>query len=372
MNWSLCLQLESNESLCRLEMEGSGDALVPTRSTLTVDVKYCGLLQIQVTAHLPQTFTASKGRIVSAKPHLRVKISSSTEWSDSSEQSIRAAVETSAFSSIQSALDSSPVGSTLLIPAGSYFENLDVTKPVTLVGKSGSAGQAKLFGRLRLSSHNITLDGLAVFSMDATIPALEVTASSDILIHNCKILQDPLWKYNVHTRNTSAIYVANSLNVHLVNNFVSDYGIGLNLEKCSGCTVQSNLFQACWNNLRVAECENLRLIRNYVKENAAAVLSERNLETFCMKGSVLEEGLSRSGATIRGCSDHHCGDSASLYRTLKKGAGSDVTIITGTCSEQGSSDTANPRGCVRMQGWSVCRCCNNVPWNLIFRGQLSG
>ena len=256
-------------------MDASGDSIIPTLSTLTL-FENCGSIHIQVVADYPDTMTMHKEGFGSRRPHLRVK-SPSSNWIDSLEQFTMTVVDVSTFSSIQIALDSSPVGSRVLLTKGHYFENLNIIKPVTLVG-NGSLGEIKLFGHIQISSHDVTIDGLSIYPLEVSEPVFEIFSSISVFIQNCRIIKDRYSRYNLHLKKVSSIQVVNSSSVHLINNHISDYGIGLNLKNCTSCIIQTNYIKTCWTALKITRCQDMRLVGNHFQENALVLLSDADRE----------------------------------------------------------------------------------------------
>lgn len=336
-------------------MEVSGDSLVPVRSTLTLR-ENCGALMIQVIADAPQTLTRSRAQIGSLNARLRVRTAPSRPWIIST--ATTNVTRMSALSSIQTTLDRSPAGSVVLIPAGHYFESLNVTKPVTLIGTAtGQTGRAKLFGGIRIVSPNVTLDGLSLYPSDLSVPAIEIMAATSILIHNCTVGQDRYKKDTVLMRSASGIRVSNSSHVKLINDIVRDTGVGISLHNCSGCSVQSNLLQSCWHALAFEDCEGLNVIGNYFRENVAAMSSLVEYEAqgrgFSMEGNVFENNIDSTTSRRRlagsvgggGVSSHQHRDSSGQVGKASK------VIVTGTCSgERVDDSTRSLDGCAYIQG----------------------
>lgn len=332
-------------------MEGYGDRLIPTTSSLSLNSEGCETLQLQVVALLPSlpfSKTLSATRLRSLLPRLRVKTPSATRWTYSSAAPRREIV---VEGSIQRALEQSPEADMISVPGGVYSEDLLITRPVTLV----STGQAKLFGRVTISASNVTLVGLGVYSVDPTQPGLYVTKSSHVLILDCRILRDTVTSHALLSVGVSAVSVTDSSHVSVVNSLVCDAGgCGVSLRHCSGCTVQTSVLERCGVGLRVAQCgRDLRVTGNQFRENGVAILLEESggLETTCLRGNMFEDNLylmSHGNGTaavgsldpetlvpkslVPECMTARCGeDFASL--DVSNGRTVDV-IVTGTCSEE--------------------------------------
>lgn len=244
-------------------MESSGDALVPMKSAVSFK-ESCGTLQIQIIGRLPGMISQQNKIFGSFRPYLQVR----TQQLGLIVPSELIGVEDfSMFSSIQDILDASPARSTILIPEGRYIETLLITKPVRLIG----SGKSVLFGSIQILSHDVTLDVLSIYSLNALKPTLEITFSSNVVIHNCRIEQGEYSNSNLLVRKTQAVRVANSSSVSFINNQVVDFGIGIEVWNSSKCVLQSNRIQSCWTALRISGLEDLRVVGNYMRENMVLV-----------------------------------------------------------------------------------------------------
>lgn len=380
-------QLVSGESICSLRMEGSGDALVPTNQTLVVQGP-CEGVEISVTVRPPSsslshsttptttgtgTTGSKKGGAASTSlvPQTRLRTSASGGkwvWPASMQTRRRTVVG----DSIQRALDDSPDGATLLVPAGQYHENLNLTKPVTLVAASSvsrapGSSSVVLFGRISISStHDVIVDGISVYPVgppSTTAAALEITSSSDVFVQNCRIAQDQLQWFTLRARNSSAILVRDSSRVHFTNMVISGHGgCGLSMDRCEHCAIQTSIFRACRNAVGVAGSDHLRLTGSYFRENMVVMLSppEGPGEGLVVRGNLFEDNVHFA---VSSSSD------GSFVVPLAGGRGSDVplsyldqaarhgdtgsparrllVVVTGSCESDRAADDVP---CVHMQG----------------------
>ena len=356
-------QVESTKSQCAIEMQATGDLTVPTTSSITLNESCHFLTELQVIAHRP----SPTHRTVSLVPVVRVRTSSVEEWVLSP---AHVNMHTPRNLSIQHTLEQSPAGSTLQIPAGVYREDLIITKPVSLTRQ---AGPVRLFGSVMIASSNVTLDAIHIYPSDPSLPSLSILSSSDILIHNCKISQDKRSKFNTRTRNVSGIAVRDSLRVSVVNSVLSDCGVGLSLEGCGGCVVQTSTFRRCWNAVRVRGSgeEGLKVMGNFFKENTATL--QRGFETgskYVFSGNEFENNLddmlgSESGSAVKSEKlKYVSGVTSSTFKrscsNTSFNAPSEV-IVTGSCSEVTGDDQDlltgtvddSPPSCLSVTGgWS--------------------
>lgn len=356
-------------------MEGSGDALVPTNQTLVTQGP-CEGVEISVTAHPPSslsrtTTTGSKkgGANTSFVPQLRLRTSASRKWVWPSIRKTR-----TVGNSIQRSLDASPDRTTLLVPAGQYYESLNLTKPVTLV--ADGTGRVVLFGRISISSHDVTVDGISVYPTDPFTSALEIASSSDVFVQNCRIVQDQLQQFALRARNSSAIHVSESSRVHFTNLIVSGHGgCGLSMERCRHCVIQTSVFRACRNAVGVAGSDHLRLIGSYFRDNAAVMLlpPEGPGKGLVMRGNLFVDNThfaisSSDGSVVTlhaAAGRSTAGGSGGSYlahTSGHRGPGSPAqnVVVMGSCSGDDSNRAgddsnraADPVMCVHMEGMNV-------------------
>ncbi len=346
-------QLQSKESFCSLEMEAGGDALLPTKSTITMQ-EPCRLLLIQVVSDLPKVLSRYENQLGVLNPRLRVKTLLSNWIYSTEEKFTMSDVEVSQFSSLQAVLDSSPAGSTILIPQGGYYENINISKPLTLVGNSTAARPTKLFGCVTVSSHGVTIKGLSIYPLEMSKPALEIVSSFNVNIYDCLFHQESYSRNAVAAQKAYAISVSDSTAVNFINNFVSNFGTGLRLENCSNCTVRSNLLQSCWNALSVLRCDGVGIIGNLFKDNVLVMLIDKNKgKPLFARENAFDSNLdilSPPGQYSVGTTQDHSLAGGSRIRSKLPMK----IIITGVCSADGGSED-NSNDCASFQGMLYCR-----------------
>ena len=370
-------------SLCTLTLKGSGSALVPANTTLTIPEEVCATLDIKVTTNLPQTLAISKEEggeafTPSLVSHLKIRSRLSDKWITASSATAATTVHLNSSSSIQRALNEAPVGSTVLVAPGRYFETLQITKPVNLRG-SGPADGTKLFGSIWVSStSHVTVDGVSIYPLDYPSAGLRVTLSADVFVQNCIIAQDQSQKFLLLRRNASGIHVSHSSGIHFTNNILHGYGFGLYLDECRSCVVQSSVFRGCWNALGVARCEGLRLTGNRFRENMAVWLSlgggagggpvglvangnvfEDNVEDFVI-GSDGVGGVTGGFFSLPQDSGSEYSIRLGKEGRLRNGGGPDddgaserkvaKVVMRGICAASDAKDLKKPEFCASIQG----------------------
>ena len=342
-------------------MEAEGDEVVPTKSTVSLE-ENCGVLWIQVMGDIPKLIrTHNYEGLGSWRLYMRVQtLTPSSVQIDSSD--IAGTLTVSKHLSIQSVLECSPAWTTIQIPAGKYFESLNITKPVVLIGRNGSR-LTKLFGKIFIASDNVTIDGLSIYPLDRSTSTIKVMSSNSVMISACQIARESNTKFDVAVKSVSAIHVINSTNVFIINNVLSNLGVGIDLKNCTSCTVQSNLFKSCWNAIQIIKCDSLRLVRNYFKENVL-VLSDKGEEHVAFAGkNLFEKNLDSVGTLtkvdstiVRGViyplSPNSEKETVLMTQPVKRKA---RIIVTGSCSgkESGSEICAFLQGLWYMHMYDI-------------------
>ena len=269
---------------CSIELKTRGYMVVPTRSTVLVS-KGCQDLLIRVKGKLPgevRPWYRDYG-LGSFRPYLELKKESGLvkvveliegkeriwfadnegngEHSENGEH--KEGEDDREFSSLQEALDFTKAGSTLEVPFGHYFESLNITKPVRIVGYR----KAIIFGSILIYSHDVVLDGLSIFSLEALKPSIEVHFASGVTIHNCRLEQGSYVHSDLHAKETVAVFLSHSSRVAFVNSRVVGFGIGLELQNCTECVLQSNWIQSCWVAVSLVHSCDAQIQSSLFREN---------------------------------------------------------------------------------------------------------
>ena len=87
---------------------------------------------------------------------------------------------------IQGAINYLDEGSTINVPSGTYFEQLNITKPLTLLGAEGSIIDASGFSHgIIINANNVTVTGFEVVGDNSTVAGIDIMpGSSYITISN--------------------------------------------------------------------------------------------------------------------------------------------------------------------------------------------
>lgn len=111
---------------------------------------------------------------------------------------------------LQEAIDNAPPYSILKLPAGTYYGNININKPLTIIGKEdGVIIQGdKTTTVVKINSSNVTLQNLTINGsgerMDRLDAGISINSAKHCLIQNCKIL-DSLYGINMNIVSDSQI-----------------------------------------------------------------------------------------------------------------------------------------------------------------------
>jgi len=346
------VQLVSTDFSCSIEVDVGGYQTVPTHSTVLVD-QGCPTLLIQVKGKLPEEVRPwyRDYSLGSFRPYLELKMESGlvrvVKLMDGKE-SVQIAANNGninfsknrgnkeednnkKLASLQEALDFTVAGSTLEVPFGHYFESLNITKPVRLVGN----GKSIIFGSIQVYSHDVVLDGLLVFSLEPLKPSVEVHFASGVTIHNCRLEQGSYVHSDVHAKETVAIVSAHSSRVAVVNSQVVGFGIGIELRNCTECVIQSNWIQSCWVAISLVHSGDVLIKRNLFRENEVISGTSGAMVLNILMGSNIFQD------NVWLMSNQEGPQSMGRYhrRALDKLLGFDSTaVVTGSCMDKNGTE----------------------------------
>jgi parallel beta-helix repeat protein len=155
--------------------------------------------------------------------------------------------------SIQAAVDAAYLGDTILVHSGTYYENVNVTKQLTLQGvdtgsgkpvvDAGSSGSA-----ITLSADGITLEGFKATNSGWGDAGIKVTSNDNTITGN-----------NARNNNKNGIDLSGSSNNILTNNNASKNVFGINLwyyssnNTLSGNVMSSNSFNLVVEGISLSE-----------------------------------------------------------------------------------------------------------------------
>ena len=245
-----------------IKFEVAGTGVLPVKTEGTVQSTYC-TLDLQVIASPPTHFSQDSERtIASWNVDLKYRNQNSA-W-----QSLVEPVEVTSDESIQQVLGKVPPGASILVQPGKYVENLHITKPVHIISKSSS----HVFGQIVVDASNVTLSGLTFYPLDPSVSTITITAlSSASFILNCRFTGTEEMKSLSDTESAAAVHCSGCSELSLVNNIVENWKHGLQVDKDSSITVQSNVFRSCKTAVKISHTSTASLIRNLFVENLVAI-----------------------------------------------------------------------------------------------------
>ena len=228
----------------------------------------CGVMDLEIIASPPKHFDSSTAlRIGSWNLQLWYRMHSTNHgWIRLGPTNVFHVGKGSAFVSVQDALASVPSGSTILVEKGNYFEDIVISKPVTLVSTDG-ANKTAIFGSVFVNTSNVLLDGFSVYQINSSIPAVSVYDSRECSVQNCKFLGRKDLLYNVEMLVAPALKIQNSSGINVFNNLIQSYKDGLFLQRSEHIAIQSNVFHSCLLSIKLSFTSILTLTRNWFKEN---------------------------------------------------------------------------------------------------------
>ena len=173
------------------------------------------------------------------------------------------------YAKIQWAVDNASAGDTIIVRGGTYYENVNAGKQLTLKSENGSANcivDARESGSaITLSSNGIKLQGFTVVNSVVNIPLLfsiysceEYPTAGIEVLSNGNIIED-----NDASKNCYGIYLVNSTNNTLTNNTVD----GIGLVNSTNNTLTNNTASNSSNGIYLVESTNNTLTNNTANSN---------------------------------------------------------------------------------------------------------
>ena len=132
------------------------------------------------------------------------------------------------FTKIQDAVNAASAGDTIIVKSGTYYEHVNITKRLNLVGQGSPVVDAKMSGSaITLSSDEIHLE---CFNVVNSSPGIEVLSDNNIIINNKA------------SNNFDGIVLRNSDNNLITSNnaYLNNLGSGIHLYNSSNNTINSN------------------------------------------------------------------------------------------------------------------------------------
>ena len=146
------------------------------------------------------------------------------------------------YLSIQPAIDGASTGDEIHVDSGIYYENVNVSRQVILIGVNTSDGKpvvdAETNGNaITLSANGITLDGFTAINTSNPYAGIRINSDNNILIDNNA------------SNNNNGIHLENSDNNNITGNIASNNEVsGIRLSISNSNTILSNIFSSNSNN----------------------------------------------------------------------------------------------------------------------------
>ncbi|WP_440951767.1 right-handed parallel beta-helix repeat-containing protein [Methanococcoides sp. FTZ1] len=168
------------------------------------------------------------------------------------------------YTRIQDAIDNANSGDIILVNPGTYNENLDINKPLTIISNSGIPNETTIQARendhvFHITSNNVIIGG---FSIKGTHGPAKAGIYLDE-VHECIISN------NILSNNENGIELASSSNNTLINNTIySSIFDGIFLERSDSNDLRNNtIYSNIWNGIVLEASNNNRFSNNTIYSN---------------------------------------------------------------------------------------------------------
>ena len=177
------------------------------------------------------------------------------------------------FDTIQEAIDAATPGSTIEVPAGTYEENVNVNKDVTLLGANagtsgtdgGRGAETVIVGQLTFNAAGATLDGFRVEHGASTGGSLINLWSDDVTVTNSVLVGD------YPDGNTRGIVTSGAAdNATISDNLMEDVRSGIYFNVGAGAVVTGNTFQSNGNGINADGPEMADISGNTFNDSVGA------------------------------------------------------------------------------------------------------
>jgi parallel beta-helix repeat protein len=134
------------------------------------------------------------------------------------------------YSSINKAIQHVASGGTVIVPSGTYRENVVIDRPITLIGENrDKTFLASDNSVIYISENNVIVRGFTILGGGIGISAV---GASDCIIEDNMISNNEFY----------GIYLEDCVNISVIKNNVSDVGdTGIHLPGSYGCTIDGNI-----------------------------------------------------------------------------------------------------------------------------------
>ena len=191
------------------------------------------------------------------------------------------------YAKIQWAVDNATEGDTIFVKSGTYYENVNVNKQLTLRGLNTGGGKPivdanRSGGAITLSADGITLEGFAVTNSGSSYPdaGIKVNSNNNAIMDNtvCNNNYGGMWLSessdntiignNVSNNDVGGIWLFESRNNTLTNNTVNNNKCdGISLDYSSNNTLNRNTANHNYNGIWLSESSNNTITGNTVSNN---------------------------------------------------------------------------------------------------------
>ncbi|MCD6146330.1 MAG: right-handed parallel beta-helix repeat-containing protein [Methanosarcinales archaeon] len=170
------------------------------------------------------------------------------------------------FTGIQDAVDAASEGDTIAVDAGTYNENVNIAKSVTLQGKGAdcvtvhAANPDEHIFKITASGVNIsgfTITGAGDYSAGIYLDA----------VNHCNITEN-----NITNNNGGGMYLSHASSSIIANNNISNNYYGIFLDSCNGNVFDSNIISDSFNGDGISMDSSMSntLVDNTIESNAHA------------------------------------------------------------------------------------------------------
>ncbi|TFH47453.1 MAG: hypothetical protein E4G94_00010, partial [ANME-2 cluster archaeon] len=189
------------------------------------------------------------------------------------------------YTSIQSAVDNASAGDTIVVRSGNYYENVNITKQLTLQGVDTGVGRPIVDGRsignvIEISVNEVTLENFIISNSSSSIGyGISIISDDNVLKNNT--ISDNLWAFylidsnnntlngNIIFNNSNGIYLESSTqNVVSKNNIINHY-IGIDLYGSEFNTITDNVVKlnttlSNWAGIQISSSSNNTIYGNNI------------------------------------------------------------------------------------------------------------
>jgi parallel beta-helix repeat protein len=180
------------------------------------------------------------------------------------------------YTSIQAAINAAHTGDTIEVHSGTYYENVNVAKPLILRGKDTGGGKPAVDARgggsaITLNANGITVDGFTAINASSYSQAGILVRSNDSIVIN-----------NTASNNGYGIYLLSSSYNTITGNTASNNYYGIYLLSSSYNNLTSNIANSnnFYYGIFLASSSNITLTDNIASNNYFGILLDSSNNNF--------------------------------------------------------------------------------------------